>query len=125
MKLNSISPKKKEAIRITSRFLKEVGLYDLWIKYRYRNAASLPSFGLYKSDDRFLLSDILGSTNFTSFAIEHGKWKYDYICVYELFGAYINKKYPQYVEEGWEDRAYESAKMHLVIDNEKKKIEII
>ena len=124
MKLNSISPKKKEAIRITSRFLKEVGLYDLWIKYRYRNARSLPSFGLNKRDDRFLLSDVLGCTNFTSFAIEHGRWKYDY-CVYELLAAYINIEYPQYVEKGWEDRGYTSAKMHLVIDNEKKKIDII
>lgn len=124
MKLNSISPKKKEAMRITSRFLKEVGLYDLWIKYRYDNSTH-SSYGLYKRDDRFTLSDILGNTSFTSFAIKHGRWKYDYICVYELFSAYINIEYPQYVEEGLEDRTYESAKMHLVIDKEKKKIEII
>ena len=129
MKLNSISPKKKEAIRIASRFLKEVGLYDLWIKYRYGKAASLPTFGLNKSDDRFTLSDILGNTGFTRFAQQHGRWKgtcyWNDICAYELLGAYINIEYPQYVEEGWEPRGYESAKMHLVVDKEKKKIEII
>ena len=128
MKLNSISPKKKEAIRIASRFLKEVGLYDLWIKYRYDNATH-SSYGLDKSDNRFTLSDILGKTGFTRFVRQHGRWKdtcyLNDICAYELLGAYINIEYPQYVEEGWEPREYESAKMHLVVDKEKKKIEII
>ena len=72
MKLNSISPKKKEAIRIASRFLKEVGLYDLWIKYRYDNATN-SSYGLDKWDDRFILSDILGNTGFTRFVRQHGR----------------------------------------------------
>ena len=129
MKLNSISPKKKEAIRIASRFLKEVGLYDLWIKYRYDNTTH-SSYGLDKWDDRFTLSDILGNTGFTRFVRQHGRWKdtcyWNDICAYELLGAYINAEYPQYVEEGWEPRGvYESAKMHLVVDKEKKKIEII
>lgn len=109
MKLNSISPKKKEAIRITSRFLKEVGLYDLWIKYRYDNTTH-SSYGLNKSDDRFTLSDILGNTGFTRFVRQHGRWKdtcyWNDICAYELLGAYINAEYPQYVEEGWEPRGY-------------------
>lgn len=129
MKLNSISPKKKEAIRIASRFLKEVGLYDLWIKYRYDNATH-SSYGLDKRDDRFLLSDILGNTGFTRFVRQHDRWKdtcrRNGICIYELLGAYINAEYPQYVEEGWEPREiYECAKSHLVVDKEKKKIEII
>lgn len=128
MKLNSISPKKKEAIRITSRFLKEVGLYDLWIKYRYNNAIH-SLYGLDKRDDRFTLSDILGNTGFTSFVRTHSRWKdtcrMDGTCIYELLGAYINIEYPQYVEKGWESRTYESVKMHLVVDKEKKKIKII
>jgi hypothetical protein len=124
MKLNSISPKKKEAIRIASRFLKEVGLYDLWIKYRYDNASN-SSYGLNKSDDRFTLSDILGNTNFTRFVVKHGRWKCSYICICDILGAYINGEYPQYVDKGWELRGYESAKMHLVVDKEEKKIEII
>ena len=129
MKLNSISPKKKEAIRIASRFLKEVGLYDLWIKYRY-DKANHSLYGLDKGDDRFTLSDILGNTGFTRFVRQHGRWKdtcyWNDICAYELLGAYINREYPQYIEEGWENsREYETAKMHLVIDKEKKKIEII
>lgn len=123
MKLNSISPKKKEAIRIASRFLKEVGLYDLWIKYRYDNATH-SSYGLDKSDDCFILSDILGNTSFTRFVRQHGRWK-DGICTYELLGAYINAEYSQYVDEGWEHRGYKYAKMHLVIDKKKKKIKII
>ena len=128
MKLNSISPKKKEAIRIASRFLKEVGLYDLWIKYRYDSATD-SSYGLNKPDFNFTLTDILGNTGFTSFVRKHGRWKdswyWEDICAYELLGAYINAEYPQYVEEGWEHSGYESAKMHLMIDKEKKKIEII
>ena len=105
-----------------------MGLYDLWIKYRYDNATN-SSYGLDKRDDRFSLSDILGNTGFTRFVREHGRWKdtcyNNDICAYELLAAYINAEYPQYIEKGWEWPGYETAKMHLVVDKEKKKIEII
>lgn len=67
--MSNFSENKKEALRIASRFLKEVGLYDLWIRYLYdpntaKNWIDKPN---YKFED----SDILGGTNFTDFVYKH------------------------------------------------------
>ena len=67
--MSNFSENKKEALHIASRFLKEVGLYDLWIRYLYdpRTAKSW----IDKPNHKFKDSDILRNTQFTNFVYKH------------------------------------------------------
>lgn len=86
--MSNFTDKKKEAFRIASRFLKEIGLYDLWLKYLYNPKTS--KNWINRPDYKFCDSDILGCTTFTDFVHEHkrdfnlgGYW------IYELLEFYL------------------------------------
>lgn len=86
--MSNFSKNKKEALRIASRFLKEVGLYDLWIRYLY-NPDTAKNW-IDKSDYIFEYSDILGGTNFTDFVHKHNRdSKFGLFLMYELLECYL------------------------------------
>ena len=86
--MSSFSENKKEALRIASRFLKEMGLYDLWIRYLY-NPNTIKSW-IDKPNYKFLNSDIIGCTNFTDFVYEHKQdSKIGGYLVYDLLVFYL------------------------------------
>jgi len=88
MIMSNFSENKKEALRIASRFLKEVGLYDLWIRYLY-NPDTAKNW-IDKSDYIFEYSDILGGTNFTDFVHKHKRdSKIGLFLMYELLEYYL------------------------------------
>ena len=111
----NFTDEKKEYLRMASRFLKELGLYGLWIKYCYNSKTS--KSWLYEKCNN--ATDILGKTCFTTWVKDRTADKNiirvlrNSICIYELFGEYLDK-----VEEKdvWQD--------YLNVDIEKKKITI-
>jgi hypothetical protein len=110
----NFTDEKKEYLRIASRFLKEVGLYDLWIKYCY-NTKTSKSWAYEKCRDA---TDILGKTSFTRWVRDHSSNPEllhileDGICVYELLGEYLFKVDGKVCY--WQD--------YLDVDIEKKKV---
>ena len=112
--IRNFTKEKKEYLRIASRFLKEVGLYDLWLKYCYdpnenKNWINKGKLGI---------TDILGCTSFTDYVIRH-KPQIDVngYCIFEIFGEYVLKMHPEY---GYmvSDESYDM----LTVDKEGKKI---
>ena len=86
--MSNFSENKKEALRIASRFLKEVGLYDLWIRYLY-DPNTVKNW-TDKSYYIFEYSDILGGTNFTDFVHKHKRdSKIGLFLMYELLEYYL------------------------------------
>lgn len=117
---NSISEKKREYLRIASRFLKEVGLYGLWIKYCYSPKTCMN--WVIKDDNQLEITDILGNTSFTAFVKRFSKTKgkyFGYMCVYEVFGEYVRAMHLEYKE-----KVHDYTINRLSIDLEKKKIEL-
>lgn len=111
----NFTDEKKEYLRMTSRFLKEVGLYDLWIRYCYSPNTS-KSWLYEKCKDA---TDILGKTCFTTWVKNRSNNKrlcqvLNEMCVYELFGEYLTKMN--------NDNKYVGSKEYLNIDIEKKKV---
>lgn len=122
MMMSNFSSQTKEYLRISSRFLKEVGLYDLWIRYCYDPKKSKT----WVDKDLLLhkelkITDILGCTTFTDYVIKHrpkaiNKFSYSY-CIYEVFGEYVKKMHPEYT-----DKVGFSSTDVVSINEEKKKI---
>ena len=110
-----INDKKKEYLRIASRFLKEVGIYDSWIRYCYR-----PKHNVWFNKVN-TITDILANTTFTTFLLKekpHLKKVFGcYYCAYEVFGEYVKKIYPEY-----ENEVNEATRGIVWIDREKKKV---
>lgn len=111
----NFTDKEKEYLRIASRFLKEVGLYDLWIQYLY----TPNSHCSWRDKECENITDILGWTLFTHFVKEHkrriklGDW-----CMFEIFGEYVKKMHPEY------DGTFPYfSRNRLDIDTENKKVE--
>ncbi len=108
--MSNFTDKKKDAFRIASRFIKELGLYDIWLKYLYDPNTS--KSWLDKPDSKFFDSDILGCTRFTEYVYRY-KPKFDTKghFMYELLEFYLAAlKDPK------------GTCYPLIIDNEKKKI---
>lgn len=117
--MSNFSKKKKEYLRITSRFLKEVGLYSYWRKYCYDPHGS--KTWIKREDEHLGVTDILGLSNFTSYLSQHGvDIQSERYCAYEYLGEYIKKMHPQYAEE-----VKNSTKNKVCIDRDKKKIWLI
>ena len=115
MMMSNFSKDKKEALRIASRFLKEVGLYDLWIRYCYDHRTSK---SWIKKPLRYM-TDILGQTCFTEYVRKH---KPSFVipegyCIYEFLGEYIKKKYPEY-----STKVQNSSRGCVIIDKERKRV---
>lgn len=108
--MSNFTDKKKDAFRIASRFIKELGLYDIWLKYLYDPKTS--KSWLDKLDSEFSDSDILGYTTFTDYVIEHKPtFKTSGYLMYDLLSSYLMAlKDP------------EGICYPVKIDNEKKKI---
>lgn len=122
--MSNFSSQTKEYLRIASRFLKEVGLYDLWIRYCYdpkKSKSWVDKDSLLHKELK--ITDILGCTTFTDYVREHRpkaikKFSYCY-CMYEVFGEYVKKMHPEYANK------IECSSTNVVsIDEEKKKIRI-
>ena len=112
--IQNFTKEKKEYLRIASRFLKEVGLYDLWLGYCYGSGRC----DSWKRKEKLTITDILGCTAFTGYVNEHRPDfnTHDH-CIYELFGEYVVKMYPEYAH-----MVYERSHGVVMIDNEKKKV---
>jgi hypothetical protein len=112
--IRNFTKEKKEYLRIASRFLKEVGLYDLWIKYCYDPDQSKN----WIKKEKIGITDILRCTNFTYYVIRH-KPRIDVngYRIFEIFGEYVLKMHPEY-EYMVSDKSYDM----LTIDTERKKI---
>ena len=108
--MSNFTDKKKDAFRIASRFIKELGLYDIWLKYLYDPKTS--KSWLDRPDSKFIDSDILGCTTFTDYVNEHKPtFKTRGYLMYELLEHYLAAlKTPSGVYSP------------VTIDNEKKKI---
>ena len=116
--MSNFSKDKQEYLRITSRFLKEVGLYGLWLRYCYN--PTKPKSWVDKEE--CCITDILGCTCFTDFVLYHKQKNgntIDGYCMYEIFGEYVKKMYPNYGK-----LVFSPSKGMVSIDEEKKKIEI-
>ena len=118
--MSSLSKTKREYLRLASRFLKEVGLYDLWRQYIY-DQHNFMSW-LQKSDYQLKECDILGCTCFTDYVIAHRPQFKSILggyCVYEIYTEYLRKLNPIY-----EDKLhYESTSHGMVsVNKEKKKV---
>ena len=86
--MSNFTDKKKDAFRIASRFIKELGLYDIWLKYLYDPNTS--KSWLDKPDSKFFDSDILGCTTFTDYVNEHKPtFKTSGYLMYELLNSYL------------------------------------
>jgi len=83
-----VSEKKREALRLTARFLKELGLYDVWLKYLYNPKTS--KSWMDKPDSIFFDSDILGCTTFTDYVNDHKPtFETHGYLMYELLQFYL------------------------------------
>ena len=109
--MSNFTDKKKEAFRIASRFIKEIGLYDIWLKYLYDPKTS--KSWLEKPDNKFSNSDILGCTSFTDFVYQH---KPHFRC-----GGYLMYELLEYYLTALNDPSGVSGPVR--INKEKKKIE--
>ena len=108
-----LSDKKKEAFRMTSRFLKEIGLYDLWLKYLYQPKTH--KSWLDVEDEDFYESDVLGCTTFTDYVNDHKPtFKTHGKLMYELLQFYLAAL-----------RDPKGICYPVKIDNEKKKITLL
>jgi hypothetical protein len=108
--MSNFTDKKKDAFRIASRFIKELGLYDIWLKYLYDPNTS--KSWLDKPDSKFFDSDILGCTTFTDYVYEHKPtFKVGGYLIYELLNSYLMAL-----------RDPKGICYPVKIDNEKKKI---
>ena len=86
--MSNFTDKKKNAFRIASRFIKELGLYDICLKYLYDPKTS--KNWLDKPDSIFFDSDILGCTTFTDYVNEHKPtFKTGGYFMCELFNSYL------------------------------------
>ena len=94
----NFSDKKKEYLRITTRFLKEVGLYDLWLKYCYEHSKKYENW-LETLDEKITIQEILGDTNFTNFVKGHRKLDLKGYYIYEIFGEFLLKTNSEYCDE--------------------------
>ena len=117
--MSNFSSQTKEYLRIASRFLKEVGLYDLWIRYCYDPTKCKT----WVDKEKCGITDILGCTTFTDYVKKHRpkaikKFFYCY-CMYEVFGEYVKKMHPEYA-----DKVGCSSRNVVSINKEKKKIRI-
>lgn len=119
----------KEHFKYINRFLKEVGLYPMWIKflhtspYRAKNGFEGRHTDWFPNTTRNAV-DVLGSTNFTDFL------KYFYgitfsnsICVFELFEAWMMYWYPGVIDRA--KGCIEDAIELLEFDKEKKKTKLL
>lgn len=89
----NFTDKEKEYLRITSRFLKEVGLYDLWIRYLY-DSKSKPT---WREKECESIKNILSWTLFTDFVEKYrGDLDLRGFCIYEIFCEYVRKMHPEY-----------------------------
>ena len=89
--MSNFTDKKKDAFRIASRFIKELGLYDIWLKYLYDPNTS--KSWLDKPDSKFFDSDILGCTTFTDYVNEHKPtFKTSGYLMYELLNSITKRK---------------------------------
>ena len=105
--------KKREYLRITSRFLKELGLYAYWIRYCYD-----PKTGKSWNNRKNLeITDILGCTGFTDYLSKHNKNIGNGYMMYEIFGEYVIKMHPEY-----KNQVIDHSNFMLLIDEEKKKV---
>lgn len=83
-----VSEKKREALRLTARFLKELGLYDVWLKYLYDPKTS--KSWMDKDDRHFYADDILGCSKFTDYVNDHKPtFKTHGYLMYELLQFYL------------------------------------
>ena len=94
----NFSDKKKEYLRITTRFLKEVGLYDLWRKYCYEHNKKYGNW-LETLDEGITIQEILGDSNFTNFVKGHRKLDLKGYYIYEIFGEFLLKTNSEYCDE--------------------------
>ena len=112
--IRNFTKEKKEYLRIASRFLKEVGLYDLWLKYCYDPNENKN----WVNKEKLGITDILGCTNFTDYVMRH-KPQIDVngYYIFKIFGEYVLKMHPEY---GYmvSDESYDM----LTVDKEGKKI---
>jgi hypothetical protein len=115
--MSNFSSQTKEYLRIASRFLKEVGLYDLWIRYCYDPTKCKT----WVDKEKCIITDIIGCTTFTDYVIKHRPEAVrnfaSVYCLYEVFGEYVNKMHPEY------GHVY-STRDILYIDKNKKKVRI-
>ncbi len=114
--MSNYSDKKKEYLRITTRFLKEVGLYDLWVKYCNTHKMVYDCLRENLREDLYI-QDILGKTNFTKFVRRHTHLRLKGYAIYEIFGEYLRKTKSKYIKE-----VYEYSNNMLNVDVEGKKI---
>lgn len=106
----NFTDKEKEYLRIASRFLKEVGLYDLWIRYLY-DSDSHPTWREKECEEPH---QILSWTLFTDFVETHrGDLDLKGYCIYEIFIEYLKK-----MNTGYPNDDYGI----LDVDKEKKKV---
>ena len=110
------SDKKKEYLRITTRFLKEVGLYNLWVKY-YNTHKMLDDCWIENLQEDLCIQDILGNTSFTNFVRRHTHLRLRGYAIYEIFGEYLRKTKSKYIKE-----VDEYSNNMLNVDVEGKKI---
>ena len=109
-----VSEKKREALRLTARFLKELGLYDVWLKYLYDPKTS--KSWMDKDDEHFYADDILGCSTFTDYANDHKP-------TFETHG-YLMYELLQFYLAALRDPTNKSWSI-VKIDDEKKKITLV
>jgi hypothetical protein len=111
--MSNFTDKKKDAFRIASRFIKELGLYDVWLKYLYDPKTT--KTWLDKDDEHFYTDDILGCSTFTDYVNDHKlTFKTHGYFMYELLQFYLAAL-----------RDPKGICYPVKIDNEKKKITLL
>lgn len=111
--MSNFTDKKKDAFRIASRFIKELGLYDIWFKYLYDPNTS--KSWMDNDDEHFHTDDILGCTTFTDYVNDHKPtFKTHGYLMYELLQFYLAAL-----------RGPKGICYPVKIDNEKKKITLL
>ena len=125
----------KEYFKYINRFLKEVGLYPMWIKFLHtspyrakngftgRNTDWCPNAtNAYKK--KWRLVDVLGSTNFTDFLKDYYRIVFpNHVCTFELFEVWMMYWYPGILGEI--TGSPEDAMPLLRMDKEKKKTKLL
>lgn len=95
--MSNFTDKKKEYLRITSRFLKELRLYDLWLKYCYDSSVN---HNWEQRADKQLINpgSILGATEFTDYIRKydrdikrHGYYMYELVEFYWRILQYLER----------------------------------